>query len=111
MRVVTAPKFSLVWFAACASAERFYNMMDSDTNSRVSSRNSQILPSQPSKSPPPHVLGTSETRRDESTKFAEFFEHTHVNDAPIGPVNENDENDEKGGRKRKQEGGGTGKSN
>ena len=38
----------------------------------------------------------------------------HVNDAPIGPGNENyknDENDEKGGRKQKRLGGGKGKSN
>ena len=38
----------------------------------------------------------------------------HVNDAPIGPGNENnknDENDEKGRRKRKRRGGGKGKSN
>ena len=32
-----------------------------------------ILPSHPSNSPPPHVFETSQTRRDESTKSAEFF--------------------------------------
>ena len=34
-----------------------------------------------------------------------------VNDAPIGPGNENDENDEEGRQKRKQQGGGKGESN
>ena len=40
------------------------------------------------------MLETSETRRDESTKFAEFFSHAHVNDVPIGPGIENYENTE-----------------
>ena len=86
-------------------------VVDYDTHSRVSSRKCRIRPSQPSNSPPLHVFGMSETRRDESPKYAEFFWHTHVNDAPIGPGNENDENDEKGRRKRKRRGGEKGKSN
>ena len=91
-------------------------MMDSDTHSRVSSRNGQILPSQPLNSPPPHVFEKSETRCDKSTEFTEFFLHTHVDNAPIGPGNESDKttkkedknehNEEEDATLRKTRGGG-----
>ena len=55
----------------------FCNIMDSDTHSWVSSRNGRVLPSQPSKSPPPHVFGTSETRRDDNNQICWTF-RTHA---------------------------------
>ena len=56
------------------------------------------------------MFETSKTHCDKSTKSSKFFQHAHVNNAPIGSGNENYENDEKGRRKRKRRRGGKGKA-
>ena len=49
----------LFGFPPARALRNFCNIMDSDTPSRVSSRNGQILPSQPLNSPLPHDYASS----------------------------------------------------
>ena len=62
-------KFPLFGSPPARALRVFFNTMNPDTHSRVSSRNDRILPSQPSNSPLPHVFETSETCCDKSTPF------------------------------------------